>query len=112
MSVFFNDPKAVVNNSNHNKHFVKKTSELSQQTKTSVCRLNELNPEDVCVITYYDKNINFNIKRRLLELGLVVNKQITLQKKSFLNDVLLLEVNGYLLSLRSNIAKHICVKQL
>lgn len=62
-------------------------------------------------IVGYKTHVAFNIKRRLLELGLTAGTKVTLHQKSFLNEVLLIELNGYMLSLRSSVAKHVLIKQ-
>ena len=53
--------------------------------------------------------INYGVKRRLLELGFVKDTIIKTDNISILKDVMLFELNGYLLSLRKNIAKYILV---
>lgn len=55
--------------------------------------------------------INYGVKRRLLELGFVKDTIIKTDNISILKDVMLFELNGYLLSLRKNIAKYILVME-
>ena len=50
-------------------------------------------------------------KMRLLELGFLQNRQITLLKKSMLKKTLLIEISGYVLSLRSDIAQGVIIKK-
>lgn len=54
--------------------------------------------------------VNQKIKRRLLELGFLQNSIIKIDQISFLNEVLLVEINGYLISLRKDIAKNMIVE--
>lgn len=74
--------------------------------------LNEINKKDVVKFIGFSQDISLKIKRRLLELGFVKDTIITLSQKSFLNEVLLIELNGYCLSLRSDIAKCIIVEKI
>ncbi|MBE7075160.1 MAG: ferrous iron transport protein A [Clostridiales bacterium] len=74
--------------------------------------LSELKKGDKALIIKIDNNIPFKIKRRLLELGFVENTKICLHSISILGEVLLLELNGFLLSVRKNIAKHIQIKKV
>lgn len=74
--------------------------------------LNQISKKGVVKIIGFSQNISLKIKRRLLELGFVKDTIITLTEKSFLNEVLLVELNGYCLSLRSDIAKHIIVEKI
>ena len=53
-----------------------------------------------------------NIKRRMLELGLTTGQKVRVARKSILNKVLLIEIRGYMLSIRKNIADHILVESL
>ena len=57
----------------------------------------------------FDDNIEYGIKRRLLELGFVKDTIIKLNNISMLKQVMLFELNGYLLSLRRSVAKSIFV---
>ncbi len=58
----------------------------------------------------FNKSASKKTKRRLLELGFLQNSIIKLDQISFLNEVLLVELNGYLISLRKDIAKNIVVE--
>lgn len=82
-------------------------SALLQENKKM---LNEIDKKDVVKLIGFSQDISLKIKRRLLELGFVKNTIITLSQKSFLNEVLLVELNGYLLSIRNDIAKNIIVE--
>ena len=84
-------------------------SALLQENKKM---LNEINKKEVVKLIGFSQDISLKIKRRLLELGFVKNTTITLSQKSFLNEVLLVELNGYCLSLRSDIAKCIVVEKI
>jgi Fe2+ transport system protein FeoA len=50
------------------------------------------------------------IKPKLLEMGLVKGKQITLLFKAPLGDPIAIDVHGYVLSLRLDEAKHVHVE--
>lgn len=69
--------------------------------------LNQLKGGQKCTVVGFDGSITLKLKRRLLELGFLPNVEITVEQISFLNEVMLLELNGFLVSLRSDIAKHI-----
>lgn len=56
--------------------------------------------------------IDKKIFRRLLELGFVSGAKVRIEQKSMAGDVLLVEVCGYLLSIRKNIAKYILVSEV
>ena len=53
---------------------------------------------------------NKNIKRRFLELGILPNKKIKVVKKSALKKVLLIELDGLKLAIRSAFANDISVR--
>ena len=59
-----------------------------------------------------DEYLTPNIKRRMLELGLTNGQRVRVTRKSILNKVLLIEIRGYMLSIRKNIAGHIWVESL
>ncbi len=53
----------------------------------------------------------FSIKRRLLDLGFTQGQRVCKVKSSLLNKVVLVEIRGYLLSLKSKIADYILVEE-
>jgi len=59
------------------------------------------------VIVGFNEYINLKLKRRLLELGFVINSKIKVINKSFLKKVYLIELNNCLISLRTNIVNQI-----
>lgn len=63
-------------------------------------------------ITSFDQLMPYKIKRRILELGFVKESIVKISHVSMLGEVLLVEINGYLMSLRSDIAKYILVEKL
>ena len=64
------------------------------------------------IILGYMDGLQQKVKRRLLELGFVKCARVRLENVSFLKEVLLVEVNGYLLSVRKNIAsKILCIRE-
>lgn len=50
------------------------------------------------------------IRRRLCDLGLTSGQKVKLVRKSLLGKVLLIEVRGYTLSVRADIAEAVIVK--
>lgn len=58
----------------------------------------------------YSENVAIKIKRRLLELGLTVGQTVKIARKSLLGKAYLLEVRGYSLSMRRNLASFILVR--
>ena len=50
------------------------------------------------------------IRRRLLELGLTKGQKIVLSRKSVLGKAVLVDIRGYCLSLRSDVAKVVMVE--
>ena len=52
----------------------------------------------------------FKIKLRLLELGFTNGQRIKLAKKSLFGDTFLVEIRGYCLSMRKNIADFVFVE--
>ena len=72
--------------------------------------LNQFKKGQKCSIVGFDESITQKLKRRLLELGFLPNVEITVEQISFLNEVMLLELNGFLVSVRADIAKHIKIK--
>lgn len=73
--------------------------------------LSQLKKDKSAVVVGFKDDINPKIKRRLLELGFVNGVCVTLSNVSFLNEVLLIELNGYTLSLRKDIAEEIIIKE-
>lgn len=71
----------------------------------SQCKIGE-----TVVVVGFDNKIDKPIKKRLFQLGILEGTHITFVQKSVLNKVVLLEVNFYTLSLRSDIAKLIEVR--
>ncbi len=71
--------------------------------------LSNLNINQKAVLTGYDIALKQNLKRRLLELGFYIGVELKIVGVSFLKNVLLIELNGYLVSLRKNIASNIFV---
>lgn len=55
----------------------------------------------------FKNDLNYKIKKRLLEVGFVNNVLVKLINVSFLNEVMLFELNGYLICIRKDIARKI-----
>ena len=52
---------------------------------------------------------NFAIKRRLMELGFIAGRGVTVVRKSLIKKTILVEIEGYLLSIRCQVANMIMV---
>lgn len=52
----------------------------------------------------------FAIKRRLFELGFLTNRKIKVIRKSLIKKTILVEIEGYTLSLRCTVAQIILVE--
>ena len=74
--------------------------------------LSEIKAGESCVIEKYKETTPIKIKRRMLELGFIKGVNIYVGNISFLNAVMLIELNGYTLSLRKTIANNIYVKNV
>ncbi|MBE7082426.1 MAG: ferrous iron transport protein A [Clostridiales bacterium] len=60
-------------------------------------------------IVGYDKLSNIKTKRRLLELGFIIGATVAVSNVSIMQKVMLVQLNGYMVSLRTDIAKTIQV---
>ena len=56
------------------------------------------------------QNVPLKILRRLCDLGLTKGQSVCVVSKSLLKKALLIEVRGYLLSLKSDIAKGVIIE--
>lgn len=56
------------------------------------------------------ENLPTNILRRLCDLGLTKGQSVMVSSRSLLKKALLIQVRGYLLSLKADIAKGVKVK--
>lgn len=72
--------------------------------------LNELKKGQAGTLLKFASGLDAKLKRRLLELGFFCGTKVTVCQISFLKEVLLLQLNGYLVSLRSDIAKYVLVE--
>lgn len=70
--------------------------------------LNELKENQICKVL--SVNVIGELKYRLLDMGIISNTTIKLTKKAPLGDPLQIEVRGYSLSIRSEIASKIEVE--
>ena len=57
------------------------------------------------VLKGISSNANVRIKRRLLELGFTKGQSVRIIKKSLLGKTVLVQVRGYILSLRKELAE-------
>lgn len=53
---------------------------------------------------------NFALKRRLMELGFIAGRNVCIVRKSLIKKTVLVQIEGYLLSLRCQVANMIVVK--
>ncbi len=64
-------------------------------------------------LVIYDIDMtNAKIARRLTELGFIIGAKVKILYKSTLKKTLLIEIQGYLLSMRSTVAELIFVRNL
>lgn len=70
--------------------------------------LNNLKENQICKVQ--SVNVIGELKYRLLDMGIVLNTKIKLTKKAPLGDPLQIEVRGYSLSIRKEIASKIEVE--
>lgn len=64
-----------------------------------------------CKIVGFVENVPLKIKRRLLELGLTSGQKVRIVRKSILGKACLIEVRGYLLSLRTSLLSYLIVEE-
>ena len=85
---------------------------VNKQKNTECFCLNNFVENDVVCVCEISDKLSEGVLRRLLELGFVVNAKVRVEKFSFLKEVVIVEINGYLISLRSDISKHILCKRM
>ena len=76
----------------------------------AVLTLNKLSAGQYCKVLGFLDGIGADIKRRVLELGFVCGASVVVSAISALGQVFLLEINGYMLAVRSNICECILVE--
>ena len=72
--------------------------------------LDDLSIGDYAFIDYIKEACQDDTKRRLLELGFVKGSKIKKNSVSILKEVILVEICGYMLCLRRDIAKRIIIR--
>lgn len=60
-------------------------------------------------IVGYEEFAPLKIKRRLMELGLVAGQSVKIVRKSLLGKAYLLEVRGFLLSMRKSLSSFVVI---
>ena len=80
------------------------------QKDNSFTALSSLTVGEVASICCILNTCDNRLKRRLLELGFVEGAQIKVLAKSLLNDVILVQILNYTISIRKDIAKSIVIK--
>ena len=78
----------------------------------SVCFLSDIKVGQTAKIDHIDEKMEEKLCRRLLELGFVFKTEIKVANLSFFGEVSLVEINGYLLSIRKSIAEKIIVERV
>lgn len=73
-------------------------------------KLNGLKIGQDGIIKSYSSTLDQKLKRRLLELGFCLKSKIKILNFSLLKKVALVEINGYVLSVRRNLLKNIIVE--
>ncbi|MBQ8908826.1 MAG: ferrous iron transport protein A [Clostridia bacterium] len=68
------------------------------------CRVGKL-----CKVDSIDKAAPLKIKRRLLELGFTCGQAVKIIRKSLFGQTYLIEIRGYLLSIRKSLTDYIVV---
>ena len=63
-----------------------------------------------CKISGYENFLPIPVLRRLCDLGLTEGESVKVCSRSLLKKALLVEVRGYMLSLKADIAKGVLVK--
>ncbi len=56
------------------------------------------------------KETNFQLKRRLLELGFFCGESVKVIRKSLIGNTILVEIGSYLISLRCSVASMVMVE--
>lgn len=59
----------------------------------------------------FDKELEYKICRRFCDFGITKGERIKVKAKSLLKRVLLIEIRGYILSIKSSLAKYILVEK-
>ena len=70
-------------------------------------KMADLNIGEKAVFCGFDVGVDLITKRRLLEFGFIKNVVIIINNIAFLKDVFLVEVNGFMLAIRKDIATNI-----
>ncbi len=73
--------------------------------------LNDLSIGEKCIVLDLSTD-NLAIRRRLLDMGITKNAEITLQKIAPLGDPIEIKVRGYSLSIRKSEAKEVYVEKI
>ncbi|MBP3344828.1 MAG: ferrous iron transport protein A [Clostridia bacterium] len=73
-------------------------------------RLTEIRKNVFARIEKVDESAPLKIKRRLLELGFTKGQKIRVVEKSLSKQTFLVELRGYCLSMRKNLASYIVVE--
>lgn len=78
----------------------------------TVVTLSQLKKGKSAMVIQFQLDVNLKLKRRLLEMGFYCGAEVEVEEVSFLSEVILVSLNGYLLSLRKSIADKIEVKEV
>lgn len=80
--------------------------------KSNEFLLCDLNINEKAQIVGYTNFVDIKIKKRLLYLGLVCGTKISLQQVSVLKEVMLFEINSFLISMRKTVAQNIICRRV
>lgn len=62
-------------------------------------------------VSGFDKSLDYKICRRFCDFGITKGEKIKVKEKSLLRRVLLIEIRGYILSIKSSLARYILVEK-
>ena len=83
-----------------------------QNKDDELVKLSQLKLGDRGYIIGFENTIDIKTKRRFLELGFIKNTIISLNNISFLQDVFLIEINGFMLAIRKEQASNIFCRRI
>lgn len=73
-------------------------------------KLTEIKTGGYHKLVVVDKKAPIKIRRRLAELGFTSGQLLKVERKSMLGETYLIEIRGYCLSVRKNLAEYLIVE--